>query len=127
MLVLPIVHLRSYIATNIIVCHDVTCHAVLIAGSLAQHLATGQTSTRFNLRGQIFKNFLGGHALRLPSKSMLCMLSVRTLSKLGQHSAKPSTSYLSILLLYMVVLTIYERPNLKPKPANPLIYFWISV
>ena len=109
--------LRSFTATNIMVCHDVTCHAVLIAGSLAQHLATGQTASRFNLRRANFQKFSGGHALRPPSKSMLCMLSVLcTLSKLRRPTLCQTLHFLSLNFAATIMLTIYERPNLSQPP-----------
>ena len=44
------------------------------------YIVFSKNCSRFNLRRANFQNFSWGHAFRLPSK-------------LGQHSAKPSTSY----------------------------------
>ena len=65
----------------------------------------------------IFKIFWG-HAPRLPSKGMCCMLSVlHTLSKLAISQHCQTLLFIS-LLKPLVVPTVYERVNLKPKPAT---------
>ena len=76
-----------------------------------------QKLTQIQTQEGNFQFFSGKYA---PRPSAMCL---HTISKLDQHSTKPSF----LAAIYTYGNAVHKRHKLKPKPATPpLIYFWIS-